>query len=147
MTSVLGAEALRLIRLFARLSFYFSSTAARANWFPRMEFWFWIRLNAAGSAYLAVFPRFISEWVGERDRNQESYFDVLPDLQKRKTRDLCVRLRKGFQSSHLFGSKLLGGIPPLRDIGFCEPSFFLLFLAQVVLAKQPTPTLPDQAIL
>ena len=85
MTSVLGAEAIRVIRLVARLSFYFSSTAARANWFPRMEFWFWIRLNAAGSAYLAVFPRFISERAGERDRNQESDFDVLPDLQNRKT--------------------------------------------------------------
>jgi hypothetical protein len=53
-----------------------------------------------------VFPRFISERAGERDRHQESYFDVLPDLQKRKTRDLCVRPREDFLSSHLFGRKL-----------------------------------------
>jgi len=31
-----------------------------------------------------VFPRFISERAGGRDRHQESYFDVLPDVQNGK---------------------------------------------------------------
>jgi hypothetical protein len=40
------------------------------------------------SAYSGVFPRFISGWAGERGRNQESNFDLLPDLQNWKNRDL-----------------------------------------------------------
>ena len=105
MTSVLGAEAIRLIRLVARLSFYFSSTAARANWCPTSGFYSCIHLNAAGSAYSAVFPRFISERAGERDRNHRISMCYLI-YKIGKLRDLCARPREDFQSSHLFGGKL-----------------------------------------